>query len=117
MKKTIITTTILIFVFINNIGLSGNVYAWDDCPKGMINDEYPGSCPRYVDTDGNGICDHSEPAPENRIENQSTAKVSNQAKSDYSTTTPDNTIFLSIIIPLLIIIGYASIYKIIHKKT
>ena len=37
--------------------------AWDDCPFGMVNDPWPGQCPRYVDTDNNGICDHSEPEP------------------------------------------------------
>ena len=121
MKKRILTIAILMFVFmfpsINNIGLSGEVYAWEDCPKGMVNDEYPGSCPRYIDTDENGICDHSEPAPENRIENQNSAKVSDKAQSDHPTTTPNNIAFLSILIPLVVIIGYAGIYKIIHKKT
>jgi len=43
------------------------VYAWDDCPKGLINDPYPGDCAKYIDTDNNGICDHSEPAPEDRV--------------------------------------------------
>lgn len=31
-----------------------------DCPKGMVNDPYPGSCGQYIDADDNGICDHSE---------------------------------------------------------
>ena len=30
------------------------------CPKGMINDPYPGMCKLYVDSNGNGICDYSE---------------------------------------------------------
>jgi hypothetical protein len=45
---------------------STNAYAWDDCPHGEVNDPYPGDCARYVDTDGDGICDHSQPAPEDR---------------------------------------------------
>jgi hypothetical protein len=32
------------------------------CPLGLVNDPYPGECRRYVDNDGNGICDLSEPA-------------------------------------------------------
>ncbi|MFH1722516.1 MAG: hypothetical protein ABH950_07940 [Candidatus Altiarchaeota archaeon] len=40
---------------------------WDDCPFGEVGDEYPGDCVRYVDTDGDGICDHSEPAPEDMV--------------------------------------------------
>lgn len=32
------------------------------CPFGLVNDRYPGRCRRYVDRDGNGICDLSEPS-------------------------------------------------------
>ena len=42
---------------------SKTIFAWLDCPFGKINDPYPGSCFRYVDTNNNKICDHSEPAP------------------------------------------------------
>jgi hypothetical protein len=31
------------------------------CPLGLVNDPYPGECKWYVDTNGNGICDLSEP--------------------------------------------------------
>jgi hypothetical protein len=31
------------------------------CPKGLVNDRYPGRCRLYVDRNGNGICDLSEP--------------------------------------------------------
>lgn len=30
------------------------------CPKGMVNDPYPGRCHSYRDTNGNGYCDLSE---------------------------------------------------------
>lgn len=44
--------------------------AWDDCPYGEVDCE--GLCGRYVDTDNDGICDHSQLAPEDRevIENK-----------------------------------------------
>lgn len=29
------------------------------CPKGLVNDPYPGRCRHYVDADGDGICDYS----------------------------------------------------------
>ena len=32
------------------------------CPYGIVNDPYPGACRRYVDANGNGICDLSEPS-------------------------------------------------------
>ncbi|MCJ7552111.1 MAG: DUF4405 domain-containing protein [Anaerolineae bacterium] len=31
------------------------------CPRGLVNDLYPGRCRRYVDRDGDGICDLSVP--------------------------------------------------------
>ena len=31
------------------------------CPHGLVNDPYPGHCRRYVDRDGDGICDLSVP--------------------------------------------------------
>ena len=29
------------------------------CPRGLTNDPFPGKCRRYVDSDGDGICDYS----------------------------------------------------------
>ena len=37
--------------------------AWDNCPKGLVNDPYPGACRRYVDTNGDSICDLSQSEP------------------------------------------------------
>ena len=111
---------ILVFIFssTNNSGLAGEVYAWDDCPKGMVNDEYPGSCPRYIDTDENGICDHSEPAPKDRVENQKQlSDPTMPAKNESQEVTSNGVVFLSILIPLIIILGYAGFYKIKQKKT
>lgn len=36
------------------------VYAWNDCPYGLLNDPFPGQCPRYVDSNQDDICDHSQ---------------------------------------------------------
>jgi hypothetical protein len=47
------------------------------CPYGMINDPYPGQCPRYIDINGDGICDLS----------QATAAVTTTDTS----TSPDDT--------------------------
>jgi hypothetical protein len=52
------------------LSLSSTVMAWDDCPKGLVDDPYPGECSRYIDTDNDGICDHSQPAPEDRVEQE-----------------------------------------------
>lgn len=31
------------------------------CPFGLVNDPYPGRCPRYTDANGDGLCDYSVP--------------------------------------------------------
>ena len=31
------------------------------CPRGLVNDPYPGKCHHYVDTTGDGFCDYSVP--------------------------------------------------------
>jgi len=57
MKKT----TILLIIFIL---IPISVLSWDDCPKGEV--ECEGTCGLFIDTDGDGICDLSQPAPEDR---------------------------------------------------
>lgn len=59
MKKLIISVLIsALFIISNN-----SVYAWDDCPFGLEDDPYPGECSRYIDTNDDGICDHSQSEP------------------------------------------------------
>ena len=60
MYKKIILTFLIIVVS------STTALAWDDCPKGLVDDPYPGECSKYIDTDNDGICDHSQLAPEDR---------------------------------------------------
>ena len=55
---------ILIILIIPTI--ASTVSAWDDCPFGEVNESYPGTCGRYIDTDGDNICDLSQPPPEDR---------------------------------------------------
>jgi len=50
----------IIFISFFLLFLSSNSYAWDDCPFGYEDDPYPGLCWRYIDTDNDGICDHSQ---------------------------------------------------------
>ncbi len=63
--ETIKKSYILFFCFFIIVGFS-----WNDCPFGMVNDTYPGECGKYIDTNNNGICDHSEPAPNNSVLDQ-----------------------------------------------
>lgn len=71
-----------------------NALAWDDCPLGLENDEYPGECPRYIDTDNDGICDHSQPAPEDRDPDDA-ASSQTDTDQDQSSSTEDSYIEIS----------------------
>jgi len=57
--------TIFFVLSIIIFGASG-AYAWDNCPFGEVNESYPGTCGRYIDTDNDNICDLSQSSPEDR---------------------------------------------------
>lgn len=54
-----------LFLFVLSYGVifPTGALAWDNCPKGLVNDPYPGRCGRYVDTNDDQICDLSQPKP------------------------------------------------------
>lgn len=52
------------------------VYAWNDCPYGLLNDPFPGQCPRYTDTNQNNICDHSESPSSTTLNNSTNQQTS-----------------------------------------
>jgi hypothetical protein len=57
------------------------------CPYGRTNDPYPGECGRYVDNNGNGICDLSEKASTQSTSGSSSATATpSQNVSDVQTT-------------------------------
>ncbi|NYT04213.1 MAG: 4Fe-4S binding protein [Candidatus Methanofastidiosa archaeon] len=69
MNKTSVFLFTLLLMSIISINY---VYSWDDCPFGETNSScvYPGDCGKYIDTNGNRICDRSEPAP-GTVQNES----------------------------------------------
>ena len=73
---------ICILIILTIPTIASIVSAWDDCPFGEVNDAYPGDCGIYVDTDGDGICDLSQLAPEDR-DGQQEAKESAVGRIDY----------------------------------
>lgn len=56
MKKILI---VVFFVFLFPMF----AFALEDCPYDLVNDKYPGQCGRYVDTNNDQICDHSQENP------------------------------------------------------
>jgi hypothetical protein len=84
------------------------VNAWENCPFGEVDEPYPGTCGRYIDTDNDNICDLSQPAPENRDDpidqqnnNEQVASNSSNVRSK-STNSGIKYNFLPIAISLLI---------------
>jgi hypothetical protein len=74
--KSSILLHFVIFLIILTI-IPQTVSAWENCPFGEVNESYPGSCGRYIDTDNDGICDLSQSSPEKRkaIYEQSNANL------------------------------------------
>ena len=63
LRRAWATTVFVLIAGMFVLTLAPPALAWDDCPKGMVNDPYPGACSRYVDTNNDGICDLSQPEP------------------------------------------------------
>jgi hypothetical protein len=70
LKKKIVYITLSLLLI---IGIAGAFWGpsialaassiWNSCPKGKVNDTYPGDCHDYIDTNKDRICDRSQPAP------------------------------------------------------
>lgn len=66
--KTRVATFALIaclalFGIVVGFAFPSDALAWANCPKGLVNDPFPGRCSRYVDTNGDDICDLSQSEP------------------------------------------------------
>lgn len=86
-RNVFIFLIILIFLLLLNIQSSLAV-SWDSCPFGLENDPYPGECGRYIDTNQDGICDLSQPNPNDYASpaDKNTAIVT-QGQTDSTTDT------------------------------
>ena len=92
------------------------VLAWDDCPHNEIDCPYPGDCNRYVDTDNDKICDHSQPAPEDRIKEIPSAEVAEESINDPINNERNKTVYHLIPISLILIIIYLFTHILSKKK-
>jgi small-conductance mechanosensitive channel len=112
---------IYIFIFLLLLG-SSSVYAWDNCPFGEVNETYPGSCGRYIDTDNDNICDLSQSPPGARIQvtEGSSNEEQNQSIDETNTSLANslNYYFLPILLLLFLfyILTYSLSKKLIIKK-
>jgi len=70
MKKKIIIGLLAVSMA---VGITGSLWgssiaeaatgSWNSCPKGKVNDYYPGDCHDYIDSNKDKICDRSQPEP------------------------------------------------------
>lgn len=82
-KNLIIIPTIILSII---VGAS-----WNDCTRGNIDDPcyYPGDCNQYIDTNSDGICDHSQPEPTTATtSNNTTIATSSNSTTNITSTTP-----------------------------
>lgn len=92
--------------------LGSNVLAWDDCPFGLEDDPYPGICGRYIDTNNDGICDHSQSKPEETTINQE-----NQAGTQQQQQNTNNTKFpVMLLLSFIIIIALIIFFRYLKRK-
>lgn len=78
--KSIIKLVGIVLVFTSlQTSLINNTLAWDDCPHGLENDPYPGDCNKYIDTNDDGFCDHSQSDPNGTTTN---SEVGNEKHED-----------------------------------
>ena len=120
-KKSVnnsIIICILIILIIPTI--ASTVSAWDNCPFGEVNDAFPGDCGRYIDTDGDGICDLSQPAPIDRIELQEENNEYNDLKVDTASNNAESgqnrTTYCFIPITVLLVTFYVTSLMLSKKK-
>lgn len=113
MKKAFI---ILFFIMILSISFVYSV----DCPRGLVNDEYPGICNLYSDSDNDEICDLSQ---ESVTEEISEKEINPEFNSSVQTSKGINYNFLliSIIILILYVVSFVLskkeiISKVFHRK-
>jgi len=101
------------------------------CPYGLVNDPYPGQCPRYIDLNGDGICDFSQAtaavATPNSANSSHTSTQTNSTDHNASTITDpgtdsgsghlmgDNTGYYVIPVSILLIAGYLFTHYLFSK--
>ena len=75
-----------LFILVLSVFTPLTSLAWNDCPYNETNCTSPGLCSDYIDTDNDGICDHSQPAPADRNTTDTDSKT---APENIENTTED----------------------------
>lgn len=129
MEKKLILPAIILCAAILLTPIS---FAWDDCPLG-VTEPCTGQCSRFIDTNNDGICDHSQPAPtetsdasgmENTNDSQDNATVTDSQGNGAQKgkigieyyLLPLTGIFSLLYLTSYLVSGKRKAYKRLHKK-
>lgn len=81
------------------------------CPRGLVNDTYPGACNLYTDSNKNNICDYSEQP------SQQSQTISSQQSNTQNSNIKINTIKYNItLITIITILLYLATYFLSKKN-
>ena len=106
----------IIFVLILFILIPISALAWNDCPSNETNCPDPGECSKYIDTDNDGICDHSQPAPEDRNENTTNTQTTEEVNISNTKNKQQKNTYHLLPISILLIILYVISHVLSKKK-
>jgi hypothetical protein len=132
MKKRLISALSTI-PFIAASALSGDSSA-AGCPYGVVNCPYPGQCGRYIDVNGDGLCDLSQTVGATTTDSTSNDQTdasngevaNNQDSSNNNATDPGNDVdggffgdggdsYYILPVSLLLVVGYLFTYYLFKK--
>lgn len=60
------------------------------CPYGLVNDPYPGQCPRYIDANGDGICDLSQASTTSTTDSDTSTSGTDSSTDTQTTSSHGN---------------------------
>jgi hypothetical protein len=109
MKKIIFALLLLTLIPVSTL-------AWDDCLHNETDCLYPGDCVRYIDTDNDGICDHSQLALEDRSDKIADAQTTKEINTSDTKDKQQKSVYHLLPISLFLIVLYAISHVLSKKK-
>jgi len=106
---------IIIFALLLLVLIPVSTLAWDDCLHNETDCLYPGDCARYIDTDSDGICDHSQLASEDRGDKIADAQTTKEINISNTKDKQQKSVYHLLPISLFLIVLY-TISHILSKK-
>jgi len=117
-RRKYLRLSFLIAIILIFLSLNLNVFAWENCPFGEVNESYPGTCGRYIDTDNDNICDLSQPSPEDRekIKEENNNEINSSINSIAQTKSNSGINYYFVPIAVILFIIYLTTLFLSRKK-